>query len=100
MAKSNASTFKVVTNREWINCCCFREDIAAVDRMFRHDLNAVGPGIDAPIWEKEMFYEKWLDMDFSPNNWSRAKTPSGTNGGRTGVGVGGAASFLGTVKIA
>lgn len=96
-----AATFKIVSNREWINTCCYREDTATVDRMFRHDLNAIGPGINAPLWEKEKFYNQWLEMDFSPSKWQKAKTPTGTSGGHTGLGIGATvASFRGTIKLA
>ena len=63
------------------------EDLATVERMFRNDLNAVGPGIDAPMWEKEKFWEKWLLQQFDAGKWRKAQTPSGTSGGWIGLGV-------------
>ena len=86
MAKTFAATFKVVTIREWINACCHREDSARIDRMFRHDLESIGPGVDAPLWEKEKFFEKWLEMDFSPTKWQKAGSQTGTSGGRIELG--------------
>lgn len=94
-----ASTFKIVKNREWINTCCYRGDEAAIDRMFRNDLEKFGPGIGAPMWEKEKFYYQWLEMDFSTTAWQKAKTPSGTSGGWIGLDVGNIACGWGT-KIA
>lgn len=81
------ATIKVVKIREWINACCYREDTARVDRMFRHALNKIGPGMDAPLWEKEKFFNKWLEMDFSPAEWQKAGSSSGTSGGRIELGL-------------
>ena len=81
------ATIKVVKIREWINTCCYREDIARIDRMFRHALNKIGPGVDAPLWEKEKFFNKWLEMDFSPADWQKAGIQTGTSGGWIGLGV-------------
>ncbi len=81
------ATIKVVKIREWINTCCYREDIARIDRMFRHALNKIGPGMDAPLWEKEKFFNKWLEMDFSPAEWQKAGSSSGTSGGRIELGL-------------
>lgn len=81
------ATIKVVKIREWINTCCYREDIARIDRMFRHALNKIGPGVDAPLWEKEKFFNKWLEMDFSPAEWQKAGSSSGTSGGRIELGL-------------
>lgn len=100
MAK-NTATYKVVKNREWINSCCYREDIARIDRMFRHDLNAIGPGANAPLWEKEKFYEKWLEMDFSPSKWQKCGTDTGTSGGRLELGLTSSDVYrYGTTKLA
>lgn len=81
------ATIKVVKIREWINTCCYREDIARIDRIFRHALNKIGPGVDAPLWEKEKFFNKWLEMDFSPAEWQKAGSSSGTSGGRIELGL-------------
>lgn len=97
MAKQSA--MKIVTNRQWINTCCYKEDTAKIDKMFRHALNKFGPGIEAPLWEKEKFFNKWLEMDFSPAEWQRAGAESGTSGGWIGLGVGNIACGWGT-KIA
>lgn len=72
----NLNTNKQVTNSQFINLCCYIEDLPAVNRMFQHDLNKFGPGVDAPMWQKERFYEEWLEMDFSIPNWKRACRPS------------------------
>ena len=69
----NINTCKQVTTREFINVCCFMEDLPTVNRMFQHDLNKFGPGVDAPMWEKERFYEEWLNRPFSNEEWNRAK---------------------------
>ena len=66
---------RVITNREWINCRCYREDLAQVNRMFLHMLNTKGPGIESPMWEKEKYWEQWLNMPFNPNEWARADRP-------------------------
>lgn len=81
------ATIKVVKIREWINTCCYREDIARIDRMFRAALNKIGPGMDAPLWEKEKFFNKWLEMDFSPADWQKAGIQTGTSGGRIELGL-------------
>ena len=56
------ATIKIVKIREWINTCCYREDIARIDRMFRHALNKIGPGMDAPLWEKEKNGLRWTSL--------------------------------------
>ena len=66
---------KVITNREFLNLKCYREDLPQINRMFLHDLNKFGPGIDAPLWEKDKFWEKWLDRPFNPDEWARASHP-------------------------
>lgn len=83
----NGVAYKVVKIREWINSCCTREDITRLDRMFRHALNKLGPGVDAPLWEKEKFYNQWLEMDFSTSEWQKAGTDTGTSGGRLEFGL-------------
>lgn len=96
-----AATFKIVKIREWINVCCDRSDIATIDRMFRNYLNKFGPGIDAPLWEKEGFYNAWLEMEFDTAEWQKAKTPSGYSYGYTGLGISGKALVgTGSRKIA
>lgn len=85
--KRPKAAFKVVKIREWLNTCCTREDLTRIDRMFRHALSKYGPGIDAPLWEREKFYNKWLEMDFSPAEWQRAGTDTGTSGGRLEFGL-------------
>ena len=98
---NQGATFKIVKIREWLTVCCDRGDLTTIDRMFRNYLNKIGPGIDAPLWEKEKFYETWLEMDFSPAEWQKAKTPSGFSYGYTELGLSGTALVgSGSRKIA
>lgn len=71
---------KVITNQEWINVYCTTADIAQLNRMFLHDLNTKGPGIEAPMWEKSAYWDKWIHETFNAREWKRAYRDKGDAG--------------------
>ena len=66
---------KVITNGEFFRARCEMADLPQINRMFLHDLNKGGPGTDAPLWEKERFYNEWMERPFNPDEWARASRP-------------------------
>jgi hypothetical protein len=71
------STVKALTNQEYFLAYCYVTDLPRIMRMWnRHLDNTIGQ--DAPMYEKEQEYERWLRDVFDGSEWEAAKTKDDT----------------------
>lgn len=61
----------VKTNGEYFKLYCYNTDLCRINRMWLRHLDKT-VGRDAPRWEKETEYDKWLAQPFDANEWDRA----------------------------
>lgn len=60
-----------MTNRDYA-LTLVRVDLPLVNRVARAYINGkVGP--DAPLWDKEMAYNEWLNANYDGQAWERAR---------------------------
>ena len=73
----HASTVKALTNQEYFLAYCYVTDLPRIMRMWNKHLDAT-IGQDAPMYEKEQEYERWLRDLFDGSEWEQAKTKDDT----------------------
>ena len=71
------STVKALTNQEYFLAYCYVTDLPRIMRMWNKHLDAT-IGQDAPMYEKEQEYERWLRDIFDGSEWEQAKTKDDT----------------------
>lgn len=69
----------VLTNREYFVSFCvfYGNDLCRIWRMWLKHLDRT-VGRDAPMWEKEQEYERWMDQKFDQNEWDAARLKNET----------------------
>lgn len=60
-----------LTVNEWAAANCTRKDLCRINRMWLRHLDRT-IGRDAPLWEKEEEYYKWINSDFSRKEWDQS----------------------------
>ena len=66
-----------LTNAQYFARYCYTSDLPRIVRMFDRHLDAT-IGRDAPRFEKELEYDKWLDDLFDGNEWEQARANNDT----------------------
>ena len=62
-----------LTNGEFFFLHCYKTDLCRIFRMWERHLDST-IGRDAPMWEKETQFDKWLCMPFNRREWDIAET--------------------------
>ncbi|MCQ2416375.1 MAG: hypothetical protein MJ071_01020 [Oscillospiraceae bacterium] len=62
-----------MTNSEFFSACCSTQDLCAIDRYVRMDLEAYFEG--KTLSEKEEILDKWLRQKMDPAKWDSANNP-------------------------
>lgn len=73
----HATSTKALTNQEYFLAYCYVTDLPRIMRMWNRHLDAT-IGQDAPMYEKEQEYERWLRDVFDGSEWEAAKTKDDT----------------------
>ena len=73
----HTTSTKALTNQEYFLAYCYVTDLPRIMRMWNRHLD-VTIGQDAPMYEKEQEYERWLRDIFDGSEWEQAKTKDDT----------------------
>ena len=65
----------VMSKRDYFEKYCYRNDLCQIARMWDRHLDRT-IGANAPMAEKEKEYERWLNSDFDPIEWSASRSRS------------------------
>lgn len=68
---------KPLSNRKYFEKYCYVQDLCRIVRMWNKHLDAT-IGRDAPMYEKEIEYEHWLDEMFDGLEWEATKPKENT----------------------